>query len=241
MRNLFRPLVLAWAIALFGGLCWGVLEGHGALPAVAGRMCSSLLLVAIGALAWVRSDGRSRYPMLITLGMILGTLGDFFNAGLFGPQLTTLAAMAAFGAGHVFYIAAAAGRLAPLPVAKVRKTAPIHIWFLLGALGWWLVVFESSPGAELAPLVWPALGYTLLLSATAGVGTALGLAEGRTRRFGFGAVLFLVSDMVLGVEIFRGSFPQDTLAVWLPYGCGQMLIVTSAVSLLADRAEVGHA
>ena len=224
----------AWGVSLAGGLLAGSLIGHDALPAVLGRMTSSVLLVVAGVLAWRAASGRlqqgvrSQYPLLITLGMACGTLGDFFNAGLFGPDLTTLAAMIAFGVGHLFYIGAATRELGRLPGSRLRKRLPVVLWLLLGLIGWWLVVHQAEVSPALAPLVWPALGYTLLLATTAGVGSALAVLDRRFLFLGIGAVLFLLSDMVLGVEIFRGEFPQDTLAVWIPYGCGQMLIVFSA-------------
>ena len=79
----------------------------------------------------------------------------------------------------------------------------------------------------------------MLLATTAGAGTALGRLDRRFNTLGVGAVLFLLSDMVLGIEIFRGQFPQDTLAVWIPYGCGQMLIVFSASRYAASKIEDG--
>lgn len=230
----------AWGVSLFGGLLFGYLQGHGATPALLGRMLSSLLLILAGVLAW-RAATRSPaggidagYPLLITLGMGFGTLGDFFNAGLFGPDLTTLAAMGAFGVGHLFYISAALRQSQRLPGARLRKWLPVLLWLALAVLGWWLIVYRASVAPGLAPLVWPALGYTLLLAITAGVGTALGLLDRRFLTLAAGSALFLLSDLILGVEIFRGRFPQDTLAVWIPYGCGQMLIVFSAARYVSE-------
>jgi hypothetical protein len=42
-----------------------------------------------------------------------------------------------------------------------------------------------------------------------------------------GATLFLVSDLILAWEIFRGSFSHSGDCVWLTYGPGQMFIVYS--------------
>lgn len=237
----FSALWLGWSLSLFGALSWGLLFQHGHAVAVSGRMASSVLLVVAAGLAWqrsVRMPGRLPYAAFITVGMAGGTLGDLFNAGLFGPGLTTLAAMVAFGVGHVFYITGTVRELARCRPAPGAVAGPLIGWLAAGAVGWWLVVLEAPVDPGTAPLVWPALGYCLLLAGTAGVGTALGLADSRFGALALGAALFLLSDMILAVEIFRGDFPQDTLAVWLPYGCGQMLIVLSAVRT-ADRDPSG--
>lgn len=112
-------------------------------------------------------------------------------------------------------------------------------WWAVGALGWWVIVAKGANEA-LSALVWPALGYTLLLSATAGISMAAALGDRSLRMLALGAALFLLSDLVLAVEIFRGAFPQDTLVVWVLYGTGQALIVftaaTRSIRVLADPA-----
>ncbi len=233
----------AWGISLLAGLLFGFLEGHGTTPALFGRLASSMVLVLAGVLAWRTAMGRDEtpraatYPLLIAIGMAFGALGDLFNAGLFGRGLTTLAAMVAFGVGHLFYISAVVRELGKVSGTAMQKGVPIAFWLLCGLIGWWLIVYPAHVTTAVAALVWPALGYTLLLATTAGVGTALGVLDRRFLPLAAGGVLFLVSDLVLGVEIFRGPFPQDTLAVWIPYGCGQMLIVYSAARYVENDAN----
>ncbi len=236
----FRTLWLLWAVALSGGLVYGLMVGHGQPLPLAGRMISSVLLVVTGVLIWREAGGKTAagFAGLITLGMAFGTLGDFFNAGLLGRDMGTLQAMAAFGTGHLCYIAAAVREIRAGDSSLEKNFLPVGFWLLAGALGWWLIVYRAEPGPGLLSLVWPALGYSLLLSATAGAGSALGLMDARFRPLALGAILFLLSDMVLAVEIFRGPFAQDTLAVWIPYGCGQMLIVFSAVRLVVGEHGV---
>ena len=225
MRTLAN-LQAAWAMALAGALGWGLHAGHGSAPAVTGRMISSLLLVAAAALAWHFS--RSRLMGWVLAGIAFGALGDFANAGLLGPASGTLAAMGAFGLGHLCYVAGILGVLRRQRPAMVPTMTGVGVWLAAGVLGWYVVVWQAPP-SSLDGLVWPALGYTLLLSATAGFATALALALWSFRLLAVGAALFLLSDLILAVRLFRGAFPWDTLAVWVPYGVGQMLIVFTAV------------
>jgi uncharacterized membrane protein YhhN len=85
-------------------------------------------------------------------------------------------------------------------------------------------------GIERRGLVWPALGYTLLLAGTAGVTAGVALQERRLFPLALGAALFLTSDLILAFELFRGPFAYDTACVWLTYGPGQMLIVFSILA-----------
>jgi uncharacterized membrane protein YhhN len=71
----------------------------------------------------------------------------------------------------------------------------------------------------------PALGYTLLLSATTGVTVAYALADRLFAPVAMGAILFLLSDLLLAVWIFHDIVYRSFDLVWLSYGVGQMLIV----------------
>ncbi|MGE0621338.1 MAG: lysoplasmalogenase [Pseudomonadales bacterium] len=228
-----------WAVVLAGALTWGSFAGHGTWPALTGRMASSLVLVAAAAVAWRRSGVRLAVWTLA--GMAFGALGDFFNAGLLPGG--TIAGIGAFGIGHVCYISGMLGVLITRRARDPVAAAAVAGWLLTGVLGWYVVVWLApplawdSPPDGLAALVWPALGYTLLLSATAGFGTALALADRAYRRLALGAALFLLSDLILAVALFRGPFPQDTLAVWIPYGVGQMLIVFTVARQVVPQQQ----
>ena len=88
--------------------------GHAAATATWAFMGSSLVLVATGWVAfavWRKSDA-GRLATCIAIGMTLGAMGDFFNAGLldFIPLPDpVLGGIAAFGLGHVAYIAGCIG------------------------------------------------------------------------------------------------------------------------------------
>jgi len=179
------------------------------------------------------------FALLVAVGMTLGTVGDFFNAGLldFIPLPDpVLGGIAAFGLGHIAYIAGCfnlarrAGLTCPRALA-----AGVIAWQLVGVVGWYFVAMQGTEGRA---LVWPALPYSLLLAGTAGVTSGLALQERRLAGLALGAALFLASDLILAFGLFRGSFAHQTECVWMTYGPGQMLIVFSTLSaalVLAHR------
>ena len=138
-----------------------------------------------------------------------------------------LGGIAAFALGHLCYIAGCvrvARRLNFAP--RARFWGPIIFWQLFALVGWYLVVFR---GARSGPtlLVWAALPYSLLLAGLTGLASGLALADRRFIALAVGGILFLASDLILAFEMFRGTFPHATHAVWLTYGPAQMLIVYS--------------
>lgn len=233
----FILLWVVWAVLLFAAMALGNLGGrHGAALPTAGRMGSSVTLVVAAWLAYYlwRAGPARRVLLCLAIGITLGTVGDFFNAGLldFVPVLHgTLGGIAAFGLGHIAYITGAidlgrrAGIIHPAPML-----AAVLAWQLVGLVGWYFVVMQ---GDENRDLVWPALPYSLLLAGTAGVTSGLALVERRLSALAVGAALFLASDLILAFGLFGGHFSHQTEAVWLTYGPGQMLIVFSALSIVA--------
>jgi hypothetical protein len=226
-------LWLAWAALLAFAMVWGNIDSHGSSAATWGRMGSSLALVATGWVAWSlwRYSAAGRFVLCIAIGMTLGTIGDFFNAGLleFVPlKDNTLGGIIAFGLGHVAYIAGCLNLAGRAGLRNRRAMlAAIIAWQLVGIVAWYLVVMQ---GSEKRDLVWPALAYTLLLAGTTGVATGLAVQERRLTWLALGAALFLTSDLILAFGLFRGSFAHQTECVWLTYGPGQMLIVFSTIS-----------
>ncbi len=230
----FIALWFTWAALLAAAMVLGNQSGgHGGAAATWARMGSSLVLVATGwfAFALFRSTDAGRFALLIALGMTLGAIGDFFNAGLldFVPLSNpVLGGMAAFALGHVAYIAGCLdlGRRASLN-ALTARLAVLAVWQLVGVAGWYFIAYQSSAARD---LVWPALPYTLLLAGNAGGASGLALAQRRLLPLATGASLFFLSDLILAFGLFHSDFPHQTEAVWLTYGPGQMLIVFSTLA-----------
>ena len=107
----------------------------------------------------------------------------------------------------------------------IKLIASVASWQLVGLLSWYLIVYPAEQNNN---LVWPALGYTLLLAGTAGFATGLAFHVRCLWPLALGAGLFLASDLLLAIGMFRGSFVFRSEAVWLTYGPGQMLIVISS-------------
>jgi uncharacterized membrane protein YhhN len=154
-----------------------------------------------------------------------------FNAGWlnFVPLPDpVLGGIVAFGLGHIAYITGCVNlaRRAGLTDRRVIAGALI-VWQLVALVGWYFVAVQ---GTEARALVWPALPYSLLLAATAGITSALALQERRFAGLALGGALFLASDLILACELFRGPFSHQTECVWLTYGPGQMLIVFSSIT-----------
>jgi hypothetical protein len=230
-------LLAMWMVFLVGGLAAArFLSGStGSALGTVGRMGSSILLIALAMLAWQQVDERTRwYAKWILLGMILGTIGDFFNANLLNfiplPD-PVLGAIVSFGIGHLFYMTGLVGLLKSFqPLRRNGLVVSILLLQLVGFAGWYGIVYLAE---KQSPLLWPALGYCLLLSGTAGLATAVAVHRPALWPLALGAILFLISDLLLAVVLFRGSFPYRSEAVWLTYGPGQMLIVAS--TWLVDR------
>lgn len=227
-------LLALWAVLLFGGFAFGRpnAEGTRRMPAWT-RIASSLTLV-VAAWSWyafTHDTAVGAYSLLVALGMSLGCLGDIFLAELLPLKQPVLAGIAAFGLGHVAYIAAIlsfanAHRLdAPGP----RWGAEVA-WLLVGLVAWYLVVYR---GGQPGMLHYAALPYALLLASTAGFATGLALQAAEFVLLAIGAVLFLASDLILAAELFNGrSFPLIGDVIWLTYGPAQALIVYSVNAAL---------
>ena len=222
-------LLLLWALLLFGGFIVGPKKDGRRMPAWT-RLGSSVVLV-VAASCWTligRDYGTAWYALLLAAGMISGFLGDLFLAKvIISGKAANLSGIAAFAVGHLFYISAIwrLGSELGLTVTSARLGA-LLAWWLLGALGWYFIVYR---GAKATALHWIVLAYALLLATTAGAATGLALQEPAFWPLAVGAALFLFSDTLIGGNWFNAlDFPLIHDLVWLTYGPGQMLIVYSA-------------
>lgn len=225
MRTWLLALLALWALLLFGGFIFGQPDAAQSqrIPTWM-RMASSAVLVVAAWSWWLAGVQEPGVALLIAVGMSLGFLGDLFMAGLLPAAPRVLWGMGAFGLGHVAYIAAFL-RLANVLglTANGPRVVAWLAWLLIGAVGWYFVVFR---GQQATALHWAALPYALLLASTAGLASGLALQARTFIPLALGGALFLTSDLILAAQLFNGlSFPLIGSVIWLTYGPAQALIV----------------
>jgi hypothetical protein len=226
-------LLLFWGILLFGGFVSGSDQDGRRMPAWT-RLGSSAVLVVSG-FSWAlisRDDPTATYALLLALGMTMGFAGDLLLAQvLIRGRKSQLGGIAAFTAGHLFYIPAIwqLGQQLGLTQNGARFGS-LLAWWLLTLLGWIFVVYSGRNGTALQ---WIVLPYALLLATTAGLASGLALQAPAFWMLAAGSALFLFSDMLIAGNWFsRLDFPMIHDLIWLTYGPGQMLIVYSAGAAL---------
>jgi len=168
--------------------------------------------------AWVAWRGRGPAARPLGLGLLLSALGDWlleYDPGTFLPGLL------AFLAAHVAY---AAGFLLETRRPSLARALPFALWGVLGYLG-------MRPG--LGRLALPVVVYltaicVMMWRAAAGVGR-----DGPPRPHEWmalaGAVLFGLSDTLIGLDRFRAPIESASVAIILLYWTGQLGIAASAV------------
>jgi len=218
-------LILLWAAFLFGGWLWGKdAQRYRRMP-VWTRIASSAVLVLLGWYGFLLAPGgdAQSYARWIAVGMTCGFVGDLLMAGLLPAPSRVLGGIAAFGVGHIAYVAGIVGY------------RPVLWWVvglgLLAAAGLFYAVFLRNK--KRSPLLWAALAYSLLLASTAALGVSLALQLPLFGVLAAGGLLFFASDLILALELFNHTrFPWIGDWVWLTYGPGQALIVLSIWSAL---------
>jgi uncharacterized membrane protein YhhN len=168
---------------------------------VKGLLMPSLLLwvvVALGPAA----------PRLLVAGLVFATIGD---VGLEFDALF-LVGMAGFFSMQVCYVLGFIGMGAWPAVRRSWAVAA-------GYLAFW-VAANAVLGPRLGELRIPILLYSLALCVMAT------FAAGVDRRIGLGGLLFLISDMLIGVDLADLGFPGRGMVVMVTYLAAQYLIAT---------------
>lgn len=195
------------------------------VKAVVLKGLASLCFVAIGL---VCSPGTHVAAMIIA-GLIIGSIADvllnlrmvFEEKG----QLIFLVGIVVFLTGHIMYLAAV------LPLCPY-KLACIIIGIVLTALlmVWIFSRVTAKPAFKIFGVVY--IGAIMLLNCVA-VGNVIAEQSAFNTVFAIGAVLFLVSDIVLILNTFGSEFKQSLRNTNISlYYAGQLLIAFS-LSLLA--------
>lgn len=231
LRPSLGLLGAAWAVLLPGSLV--VIGLTGAVGLARWWFLSSVVLSLAAGVHWFarRRSSAGRFCLGIAIGMTFGCLADAYGVvpQSWRPAELLTMIIPLFAMGHLAYIAAC-GNLAARLNLRNRNVwlASLGFWMLLG-VGLWGVIVPGASGV--GGYRWPTFGYTALLSATAGTMTALALQQRRFRPMALGAMLFLASDALLAMYLFREPLPLLGAAVWLTYGSGQMLIVFGATAV----------
>ncbi|MBR3124303.1 MAG: lysoplasmalogenase [Mogibacterium sp.] len=186
---------------------------------------ASLCFVAIGLIC---SPGTHVASMIVT-GLIIGSIADvLLNLSMVFKekgQLIFLVGIVVFLTGHIMYLAAV------IPLCT-NKLVCIIIGLVLTALlmVWIFQRITAKPAFKIFGVVY--IGAIMLLNCVA-IGNVIGSRSPFNIVFAIGAVLFLVSDIVLILNTFGSEFRQSLRNTNISlYYAGQLLIAFS-LTLLA--------
>jgi uncharacterized membrane protein YhhN len=167
---------------------------------------------------WVWTAGRAPSARPVTFGLLASALGD----GLleYGPAYF-LPGLVAFLAAHLAYTAAF---LRECRRAALGRAVPFVLWGVLGFL---------AMRRGLGPLAGPVVVYlaaicTMMWRAAAGVGRD-GKATLSEWLAVAGAVLFGMSDTLIGLDRFRAPLEGARVPIMVLYWLGQIGIAASTV------------
>lgn len=169
--------------------------------------------VKTGATAALLVAGaQAAAPGLVLTGLALGVLGDF---ALSRPgQAAFLTGMAAFAAGHAAYVT----HFWPL-----ADPLPWPLWAALAVLFTTVAIWlDSRTGA----LRWPVRLYIAVIF---GLCTLFGLPRSHAPA-PLGAALFILSDLLLAIQLFATPRPAVARAAWPAYWLGQALILWGSLT-----------
>ncbi|HEY77024.1 MAG TPA: lysoplasmalogenase [Thermoflexia bacterium] len=225
---------LPWVVLACG---WGVYglgfvfgrydEGRTHRSPTWARMVHSAALV-LAALVWWRGravgTGLAGFAAMVFWGMFFSFVGDLLMARVVPLPRYPIPGMVAFGVAHVLYILGYVRAGTALGLGSgLAWGIGVGVGLLLAVVLWWALI--RTPDAD--PILgYGALGYALLLGGMAGAATALAVQRPRFAILAVGALLFLISDAILGNRLFRHNdwFLVGDV-VWVLYTAGQSLIV----------------
>lgn len=215
-----RAWLWAFAAALAGDLAAIALGTDG----VRWVTKPALTLLLLGYLIVSVAPG-ARLPRWLGGGLLLACAADV--ALLVDGTPAFLTGMVLFGLMQVVYIAVFT-RLGAFAALRRRWLVPAcYLAFWLGAN---VVLWP-----RLEALAVPVAVYSLLLVSMGAAASGLGLVTG------LGGLLFVVSDLVLGMGVAGFDVPGAGHAVMATYGAAQLLLVAGAVRRMrAESAVAGR-
>nr|WP_281500641.1 lysoplasmalogenase [Kordiimonas marina] len=179
---------------------------------------------AVGLLAlFVLISSQNLNHLLLFLALCASVAGDVF---LVLPHTEAfLHGLLGFLTAHImFVILYFRNRLPGSDISRARFNAAVLVWVATGIS--YIVMYP-----HLGALLWPVIGYSALLALM----TTTALLSGYSLKLvGLGAVLFLISDALLGANQFLNVPAFVGQLVWGVYFTAQLLM-TLGVMLGEDR------
>lgn len=214
MRTLLLALLAATGIAL---LIYSRLDG----PAWFGLLGKPLPVIAL--LLWLRQAPASSYRRWVSIGLVFSLLGDLL---LEWPQDLFVFGLGAFLVAHLAYLVAYLG--------STRRLAPVALLASVVVAG---CMFGLLANAGLGALLIPVACYSLAIGcmlwrALARVGAASISRQSAWLAAG-GALLFVLSDSLIGINRFVQPFEGARIAILATYWLGQWGIAASVIYLTA--------
>ena len=182
-------------------------------------------LPVIALIFWLRSAPQGEYRRWISIGLLFSLGGDILldipeaqlaNQFVFG--------LGSFLIGHLAYVAAY--------TSDTRRLAPMALLIALACGGSMFWVLNSKPEG-LGPLLIPVALYALTITAMLWRALARLGVDGIPRNSALlaaaGALLFVISDSMIGINRFVQPFDEARYAIIITYWLGQYGIAASAM------------
>lgn len=206
VRLVLSGASLAGGLAYFAFTAQPPTPPRAALKAVGFGLLTPVPLTFLGS-----APGAETGLIVLALALALSTAGDILLA-LRNQEQFFVFGLGAFLCAHLAYLAVL------LPLVSVPGILPA-----LSA-----VALLVAAGAMMAWL-WPGLGkmrvpVTAYFAVITAMTVAAILARGVPALGAVGAVLFLLSDSLIGVRKFKAPFPLVSEAIWATYYAGQALL-----------------
>jgi uncharacterized membrane protein YhhN len=178
-----------------------------------------LTMVFILLIAFLGQAASPFYKYMIITGLLFSLAGDIF---LMLPTDRFVAGLVAFLLAHLFYIAAFASEISAL------------IWWPLIPFVIYGIVIYIILASSLGKLKVPVLIYVVVILIMAWLAWERWIKTGQDGALlaSIGAVLFIISDTILALDRFRGTFKLARASNLTTYFAAQLLIAGSIGALV---------
>jgi uncharacterized membrane protein YhhN len=182
-------------------------------------MFKPLTMVFILLIAFLGQAASPFYKYMIITGLLFSLAGDIF---LMLPTDRFVAGLVAFLLAHLFYIAAFASEISAL------------IWWPLIPFVIYGIVIYIILASSLGKLKVPVLIYVVVILIMAWLAWERWIKTGQDGALlaSIGAVLFIISDTILALDRFRGTFKLARASNLITYFAAQLLIAGSIGALV---------